>query len=34
MKGIEAGLYSPGLSVSGESKAVNKSYMDSPHSDE
>lgn len=27
MKGIEAGLYSPGLSVSGGSKAVNKSYM-------
>ena len=31
MKGIEAGLRFPGLSVSGVSKAANKSYMDSPH---
>lgn len=31
MKGIEAGLCFLGLSVSGGSKAANKSYMDSPH---
>lgn len=31
MKGIKAGLCFPGLSVSGVSKAANKSYMESPH---